>query len=107
MLKLLTSLGLSRKNAELYLFIAVNGPIQVKAIADGMAVGRQQAYRRARQLQKRKVVITSNTHPMTISAVDFQQAIDILSKPRRNAIQALETNRDEILSHWQLVTDKP
>jgi sugar-specific transcriptional regulator TrmB len=104
MLELITSLGMSRKNAEVYLFIAANGPVQVRTIAIGMPIGKQQAYGIIRQLQKKGVVIASSARPVLLSAVSFDQAIDILSKHKRKSVQALEKNREEILSKWQSIT---
>lgn len=103
-LKLLTSLGLPRKNAEVYLFIAANGPVQVGTIADGMPIDKQQAYGRIRQLQKKRIVIASSNRPLVLSAVSFDNVIDILSKQKRKSVQALEDNREEILSKWQSIT---
>lgn len=108
MLELLTSLGMPQKNAEVYLFIAANGPVQVRTLTNGMPIGKQQAYGRIRKLRKKGVVIALSTRPVVLSAVSFDQAIDILSKHKHESVQTLEDNREKILSKWQsITTDKP
>jgi hypothetical protein len=78
-LKALVSLGLSRRAAEVYVFLATKGP------------------------QKKRIVRAARDCSALYSALPFEKAIDLLLEAKRKEAQSIEQNKEEILFEWHLM----
>jgi len=98
--KSLTSLGLSRKEAEIYVYLATMGPREAGNIAENLRLDKQQMDSNLKNLQNRKIVIPTLTHATKFSALPFKETMTLLMKAKREEALYLEQNKEEILSEW-------
>ena len=102
--KALLSLGLSRSEAEIYVYLATEGPREAANIAENLRLNRQQLSSNLKSLQKRKIVISTLEHSTQFSALPFKKTIALLMKTKRAEAQNIEQNKEEILSEWHSMT---
>jgi sugar-specific transcriptional regulator TrmB len=99
-LKALESLGLERVEAEIYLFLAREGPQLAKDIAKSLDVYKQQLYRSLKHLQIEGMVSSDLERPALFSAVSFEKVLDILIEAKKAQALALQESRKELMSAW-------
>ncbi len=104
-LQILMSLGLSKKDAQVFVYITAKGSTQVNEIVTGLSLGESRVYRCVRGLRKKGIITVVGEHPMVFSAIPLEDAIDFLSKPKRKSTQSLENNRKRLLLKWQTITE--
>jgi len=79
-LKTLVSLGLSETDAEIYVYLAKNGPETAKDTASSLRLHRQQLYRSLKNLQNKGIVVPSKERPARFSAVVFEKVLALFLK---------------------------
>jgi sugar-specific transcriptional regulator TrmB len=95
------NLGLSKTDAQAYIYLAKKGPQTGENIAYALNINNQQAYRCLKHLQTKGVANAAQTHSVCFSAVPFEKVIDTLVKTKRNHAQNIQQNKKEILSIWE------
>ena len=99
-LKTLVSLGLSEMDAEIYVYLAKNGPQTVKNATSSLKLHRQQLYRSLKNLQNKGIIVPSKERPARFSAVTFEKVLELFLKAKMEQQQNLQKNKAEILSTW-------
>jgi len=103
-LKALVSLGLSRRAAEVYVYLATKGPQKTADIASTLKLKKQQElYSALKNLQEKRIVRANLNYSAHYSALPFEKAIDLLLEVKRKDAQSIEQNREEILSEWHSI----
>jgi hypothetical protein len=74
----LVGLGLSGRQALVYLVLLRLGAAEVRAVADAAGVARQEVYRLLSELQQTGLVLKNLTIPTVYSAVAFPEAVKLL-----------------------------
>lgn len=98
-------LGLSEFDAQVYVFLALNGPQTAKQIADSMKRGEQQVYRSLRSLKENNVAVASGEVPAVFSAACFEKVLDLLSIKKAGQAKALEKVKADLLDSWQKIIE--
>ena len=96
-------LGLSEFDAQVYVFLALNGPQNAKQIITMMKQSKQQIYRSLKRLEKNNVVLASREFPAVFSADSFEKVLDLLSIKKEGQAEALEKLRTDLLNSWQRI----
>lgn len=96
-IKALIRLGLSRLEAEVYVYIANKGPQKVVNLAKNLDINKSTIYASLRNLRKKGLVIKTGT---AFSALLFEEALDLLIKKEKEKAQALHESKDELLDTW-------
>jgi sugar-specific transcriptional regulator TrmB len=96
-IKVLASLGLSQTDAQVYIYLATNGPNKARAIFDYLNVNRGQVYKSLKRLQNKGTIISSDEHPIEFSAVPFEDVLDMLMKIRKEQAKVLQASREELI----------
>jgi sugar-specific transcriptional regulator TrmB len=99
-LKALMNLGLSQTDAEIYVYLATEGPQEVRNIAENLRLSRQQLGSSLKSLQKKKIIILSLEYSARFSALPFEKTMALLIEAKREESQRIEQNKEEILSEW-------
>ena len=99
--KTLASLGLNELDAEIYIFLAKNGPQKTKDIASSLKMSRQKLYFGLKSLQDRGVVISSKERPARFSAATFEKVLEYFLEAKREQQQSLQNSKDDLLSTWR------
>ena len=100
------SLGLSETDAQVYVFLALNGPHKAIDITKKMNLYKEQLYRSLRNLKNKEVVKSTANYPAVFSAIPFEEILDLLAEIKKEQAQALRDVREELLSSWRSLTEK-
>lgn len=103
LLKVLVSLGIRKVDAEVYLFLATEGPKKGRDIADALKMYKQQLYRSLKNLQEKGLVKASLERPARFSAVSFENVLDSFKEAKLEETKFIEEKKDELLSRWRSI----
>jgi sugar-specific transcriptional regulator TrmB len=106
MLKTLVNLGFTETDAQVYVFLATEGPQKASNIAEELQIYKQHIYRILKKLQSKGIVNASAEYPARFSAVLFEKVLDLLIKAKMEQQQALQESKEELLSTWRSITKK-
>jgi sugar-specific transcriptional regulator TrmB len=96
--KALTRLGLTTKDIEVYVFLAIEGPRDAQKIAKAMKINQNDLGSRLEILtNKGLVMIIDNVVPSQFYAISFENALDLLVETNLKQAQNTEQNRSAIL----------
>jgi sugar-specific transcriptional regulator TrmB len=105
-LKALTKLGLSQREAEVYVYLATKGPQKAGNIAETLKLNKQHLCATLKSLQSKKIIKATHDYAAQFRALPFEKAVDLLTENKRKETQQLEENKKEILSHWRSMTPR-
>ena len=94
----LSDLGLSRIDAEVYVYLAKKGPNKVVALARATNINKQKIYSSLKTLQTKGLVSKDRT---TFSALPFEEALDLLIKIEKEQAQAMHESKEKLLATWK------
>jgi len=97
----LGKLGLSQTDAEVYIYLATNGPKKAKAMVNYLDINREQVYRSLKRLQNRGITISNDEHPIKFSAVPFEEVLDMLLKLKKEEAKVLQESKEELISDFK------
>ena len=100
MLKTLLLVGFFQTDAEIYLYLTIEGPKQARAIAQDLSMPRRNVYRSLKNLQEKRIV---NVFQQTrkFSAAPFEDVLDMYKKATLSDAQRMEQSKKELLLAWQ------
>jgi sugar-specific transcriptional regulator TrmB len=99
-LKTLVNLGFGQRDAEVYVFLALNGAHKASDIAEATKTYKRQAYRTLRKLQNQKIVSGTKDVPAHFTALPFDKLLELLIKANLQELRRIEQNKDDILALW-------
>ena len=103
----LTSLGLTTKDLEVYVFLAIEGPREAQKIAKAMKINQNELGSRLEILKnKGLVMIINNVVPSQFYAIPFENALDLLVETNLKLAQNTEQNKSAILENWGSIIKK-
>lgn len=100
-LKALTKLGLSQREAEVYVYLATNGPQKAENIAETLKLNKQHLCFTLESLQNKRIVNVTREYSAQFSALPFETTIDLLAEAKRKEAQRIEEHKEEILANWR------
>ena len=105
-LRTLEGFGLSRADAEVYVYLAKQGPQKGVEIADALKIRKHILYLSLKSLQDKGIVTASSERPALFSAVAFKQALDLLVEANLEQAKAIKDIKEELLSSWRSTTKR-
>ena len=99
-------LGLSETDAQVYVYLALNGPLKAKEITKQLGLYKEQLYRSLKNLKDKDIVKASVDFPAVFSAVSFEEVLDLLTEIKKEQAQALRDVKEELLASWKSVIKK-
>jgi HTH-type transcriptional regulator, sugar sensing transcriptional regulator len=102
----LVSLGLSRTEARIYVFLEKSGSHNDVNISQALKLCEKELIRSLKNLQDKRLVKASAQHAVEFSAVPFEKAINLLIEVKKEQAQSLQQRKMELLSSWQNLTKK-
>jgi sugar-specific transcriptional regulator TrmB len=97
----LINLGLSQRDAEIYIYLATKGPQKARDIAAALKLGKKQLHSCLHHLHDCRLVHPCFHRSPEFYAVSFEKALDLLAQTRIRSACALEKNREALLSKWK------
>jgi sugar-specific transcriptional regulator TrmB len=99
--KVLKSLGLTEKEAGVYIFLAKHGVQRSGEIGKRVKTDRSEVYRILKSLQSKGLVEASLEVPTRFTAVPFGSVLDSFIKAKRDEAASVETAKKELLSYFE------
>jgi sugar-specific transcriptional regulator TrmB len=106
MLKTLLDFGFKQQEAEVYIFLALNGPKKAKDIVNSLKTGKRQVYRILKKLQSKEIVNATLSAPVKFSAVSIEKVLDLFMESAIEQAKVLQASRKELLSTWRNLSEK-
>ncbi len=108
----LTCLGLTERQARVYLSLVISGPSSVKVISKISTVPRQETYRVIDDLYNKGFIEKIITNPITFKATPIQQATEILLQNKEAELDRTATKTSELIEKFEhkrveTVTEEP
>ncbi|TRO54737.1 hypothetical protein E2P63_00715 [Candidatus Bathyarchaeota archaeon] len=101
--KAIMSMNLSENDAQVYIFLALNGPHRAREISRRMDLYKGQLYRSLRNLRDKDIALATDHSPAVFSVIPFEKVLDMLVEIRKEQESAIRDAKEELLSSWQKV----
>jgi sugar-specific transcriptional regulator TrmB len=98
-IKALVGLGLSRSDAEVYVYLAKKGPRKVEDLAKALIYNKHKIYASIKNLQNKGLVSKRDS---IFSALPFEEALDLLIKKEKEQTQVMHESKEELLTTWEI-----
>ncbi len=99
----LGGLGLSEKEAKVYLYLAKNGPQKASEISKNLKIHIVEVYRFLKYLENKTLVEPTLERPTRFTALPFEQTLDSLIAEKKKTARELEEKRNSILNQWKML----
>jgi len=93
----LTTLGLSIVDAEVYVYIAKNGPKSVKDLDKSLNYSKNQISKSLKMLTA--ITLVNNEEPL-FSALPFEEALELLIANQREQEKSLKETKKHLVDKW-------
>ncbi|MFB0545167.1 MAG: helix-turn-helix domain-containing protein [Asgard group archaeon] len=97
-IKALIGLGLTRLDAEVYVYLGKKGPQKPVDLAKALSYNKKKIYSSLKNLRTKGLVSKDRT---IFSALPFEEALDLLIKMEKERAQAMHESREELLTTWE------
>lgn len=105
-IKALIGLGLTRVDAEVYVYLAKKGPQKVVDLARVLKFSKQKILTSLENLQN-KGIVTVNLEDCTVFyALPFEKALELLIKTEKQQTQVMQETKEVLLSTWRSTVKK-
>ena len=104
--KALVSLGLSERDAQVYVYLALKGPTKTGNIVNDLKMSRQQIHRSLKFLQDKRIVFADRKNQDVFSALLFEKALELLIETEEEKTEILQETKKSILQDWKTSTKK-
>ena len=94
----LTSLGLTRRDAKVYVYIAKKGSHKAVALSRELSYSKQKIYDSLKILQSKGLVSKSDSE---FFAIPFEEALELLINWKKKETNNFQNSEREILSNWK------
>jgi len=105
-LKTLESLGLSRVESEVYIYLAKAGPSKAEQLAAGLRMTNRQVYPVLNDLKKKKIVLSKPKHTRTFSAIAFEELLNLFVRLGTEKTKIIRETKQELTDSWQEMTSQ-
>jgi sugar-specific transcriptional regulator TrmB len=102
--KFLRDFGLTRKEAEVYIFLAKRGALRSGEIVKGLKMHKGEVYRVLKSLQTKGLVESTIEFPTRFTAISFETALDSFIKVKREEAISAEKAKRELLEDWKSIS---
>ena len=99
-------LGLSEVDAEVYVYLALNGPCKAREVVDKMEIYKEQLYRSIKNLKEKDIVFASTGFPAEFSAIPFEKVLDLLSEIKKRQAEALKVINEFLMDNWESMLEQ-
>lgn len=104
--EILNDLGLSKRKADIYLFLSKKGVQKAQSIAAHLDIDRAQTYRLLRSLKEMGVLEETIEAPTRYIAIPVEDLIESYLKDKKSEIDSLEADKEKIVSYFSSISKK-
>ena len=102
--KALEGFGLTKKEVEIYVFLAKKGALTCGATAEELRTNKGLIFRVLRNLQKKGLVESTIEYPTRYTTVPLEHVIDSFIRTKKDEVALIEKAKDDLLSDWKKVS---
>ena len=100
-LKALRKLGFENIEAQVYVYLAKKGPLEIKELENAMKLTPHQLYPALESLLSKRIVSKIPEYSFKYSAMPIEEVLDMFLKEKKHQAEALQTSREELILSWQ------
>jgi len=105
-IKALKGLGFSNIDTQVYVFLAIEGPHDVREITVALNLHESKVYGSLKDLQSIEIVKPSIEHPLEFIALPFEEVLDLFIEVKKEQAKTMKESKKELLSKWKTVLKK-
>ncbi len=102
--KFLQMLGLSKREIQVYMFLAKSGVQSTSFVAKRLKMERVQAYRTFKKLQEKGFIEATLERPTRFTIVSFASLVDSFISAKKNEVTNLTDQKQPLLTAWQSIS---
>jgi sugar-specific transcriptional regulator TrmB/CBS domain-containing protein len=102
--KFLQILGLSKREIQVYMFLAKSGVQSTSFVAKRLKMERVQAYRTFKKLQEKGFIEATLERPTRFTIVPFEALVDNFINVKKNEVANLNEQKQNLLTAWQSIS---
>ena len=99
--KALKWFGFSNICTRVYVFLATEGPHNVREISTAMNLQESEVYGILKDLQSIEIVKVSIEQSLEFIALPFEEVLDLFIEVKKEQAKKLEKSKEELLSSWK------
>jgi sugar-specific transcriptional regulator TrmB/CBS domain-containing protein len=102
--RFLQLLGLSKREIQVYMFLAKSGVQSTSFVAKRLKMERVQAYRTFKKLQEKGFIEATLERPTRFTIVPFEALVDNFINAKKNEVINLNDQKQSLLTAWQSIS---
>ena len=102
--KFLQILGLSKREIQVYMFLAKSGVQSTSFVAKRLKMERVQAYRTFKKLQEKGFIEATLERPTRFTIVPFEALVDNFINVKKSEVANLNEQKQNLLTAWQSIS---
>jgi len=102
--RFLQILGLSKREIQVYMFLAKSGVQSTSFVAKRLKMERVQAYRTFKKLQEKGFIEATLERPTRFTIVPFEALVDAHITAKKNEVSNLNEQKQTLLTAWQAIS---
>ena len=102
--KFLQGLGFSKREVQIYMFLAKSGVQSTSFVAKRLKMERVQAYRTFKKLQEKGFIEATLERPTRFTVVPFERLLETFIETRKSEVTSLNEQKDALLTAWRTVS---
>jgi len=102
--RFLQILGLSKREIQVYMFLAKSGVQSTSFVAKRLKMERVQAYRTFKKLQEKGFIEATLERPTRFTIVPFSALVDNYITAKKNEVINLNDQKQNLLTAWQSIS---
>jgi HTH-type transcriptional regulator, sugar sensing transcriptional regulator len=102
-IKSLIGLGLSQTDANVYIYLAVYGPLKAEKIGDALKLKERLLYQSLEKLKSKGLVSSFLKQSVLISALPFDKTLELLVEQQLRAADTIEQEKTAIISKGRTI----
>ena len=100
-LRLLEDLGLSKDEAEVYVYLAKKGPQTIKALTENLKKNNNEIVRTLKGLEEKQITTRKTRRSTFFLAIPFEKLLTDYAKIRFNQAKRIEKTRLSFMADWK------
>jgi sugar-specific transcriptional regulator TrmB/CBS domain-containing protein len=102
--KFLQMLSLSKREIQVYMFLAKSGVQSTSFVAKRLKMERVQAYRTFKKLQEKGFIEATLERPTRFTIVPFENLVDTFISAKKNEVVSLSDQKQSLINAWQSIS---
>ena len=97
-------LGLSKREIQVYMFLAKSGVQSTSYVAKRLKMERVQAYRTFKKLQEKGFIEATLERPTRFTIIPFETLVEAFINSKKSEIASLNEQKEKLISTWRTIS---